>query len=199
MERAYRRFSDINGFWATHGTIGLMEATTLHVLLVVFIATLIRSAFGFGAALRRSFYRIASSPGDCRASRGIDIRYDRRHHCRPGLAEDPRAQHGMAGVSDTFRHPGRARAVDKQPSAGGQSGAGHSDHGVCHVFVDRRCAPELRDAFPASLRILRWSAGRGASWYERAAARDLRSHALLVRAAFPCYCARIFSGRVSIP
>ena len=30
---------------------GVMDVTTLHVLLVIFFATLIRSAFGFGEAL----------------------------------------------------------------------------------------------------------------------------------------------------
>ena len=112
-----------------------MEPTTLEVLLVVALATLFRSAFGFGEALiavplLTLFLPVKSCSPTCCA--GVD--YDCRGGGGTGLAEDPLAQRGMVGRGFAFWHSCGAVAADEQPPASSENCAGDFHHGFFGIF-----------------------------------------------------------------
>jgi uncharacterized membrane protein YfcA len=68
-----------------------MDHTTAYVMLVVFVATLIRSTFGFGEALVAVPLLALTLPIEFgRPSGGSPVDHDCRGSCRPGLEERSR-------------------------------------------------------------------------------------------------------------
>src|SRR5438093_4167617 len=76
------------------------------VLAVIFLATLIRSAFGFGEALVAVPLLALLMPVEEAVPLGYP-RLDRRRHNRrrPGLAQDSRPQCRVARALNPLRHP----------------------------------------------------------------------------------------------
>ncbi len=114
-----------------------MDATTLHVLLVVFIATLIRSAFGFGEALFAVPLLALRLPLGIAAPLAVLVSIT---IAAVVVAQDWQKIHlrstGWLVFATLFGIPLGLLLIDKQSSTRGQSRACRTHHGLRGVFPD---------------------------------------------------------------
>ena len=109
----------------------VMDGTTVYVLLVIFVATLIRSVFRiWRGAHRCSSARPSPSGQRCSAAGRACFHYcRRRHHCA-GLAQDPCGERGLARGFDALRHSTWPYLANQREPSPGQSGPSGHHHGL---------------------------------------------------------------------
>lgn len=111
-----------------------MDAATLQVLGVVFLATLIRSAFGFGEALVAVPLLALCIPLKVAAPLAVLVSIT---IAATVVAQDWRKnpQYGMASGLHAIWHSSGSVAADEQASTGSDGCSGDLYHGVCGVFA----------------------------------------------------------------
>src|ERR1700732_4280187 len=149
------------------------------------------------SALCRPLTRVASSPQSCRSAGGTNINHHRCHHRRPGLAKNPRAQHGLARLRLTFWKPAGTLASYQQSSTDREDDIVDCTFSFLRVlpFRTQAVASQNRQLDLAlRLRILRRNTRRSLR-YEWSTAGDLRSDATMVAPTLSRHLARILSSR----
>ena len=172
-----------------------MYSVLLYVLIVMFVATLIRSAFGFGEALLAVPLLALRIPIEVAAPLAVLVSIT----VADVVVAHSLFERRMADIPYPVRHAGRPRCPDPGRRTSGEGGPGDHHCGFFGLLLARDYKAGVEERQPpvaGRLRVL-WQHPRRGLWDERTATRGPRCEAPLVGAAFPRHAARLSSARES--